>query len=240
MSTKEKELIALNVGGTRFETSRQTLTKDGHSMLAKMFAEDASLSPAISTKDGEYFIDRNPERFKVILDYLRDGELSVDLSSKDVLSGLLLEARYFQLGDMELKVADSIVRAKGEETLRIKRIAEEVATCLQIKNLSSNLVKINVSGRIFQTEKATLCKGEDSVLAQMVEGTYERTKYDEQGNIFLNEDANAFATVLNFLRTYPQGIFCDYSDDLPLGFGTQLARKLKLIEHGQFILIDMP
>lgn len=71
-----------------------------------------------------------------------------------------------------MKVADSIVRAKGEETLRIKRIAEEVANCLQMKNTASNLVKINVSGRIFQTEKATLCKGTNSILADMVEVTY--------------------------------------------------------------------
>ena len=71
-----------------------------------------------------------------------------------------------------MKVADSIVRAKGEETLRIKRIAEEVDNCLQMKNTASNLVKINVSGRIFQTEKATLCKGTNSILADMVEVTY--------------------------------------------------------------------
>ena len=41
------------------------LIKDGNSMLAKMFASDAPLTPAISSKEGEYFIDRNPERFKV-------------------------------------------------------------------------------------------------------------------------------------------------------------------------------
>ena len=58
-----------------------------------------------------------------------------------------------------------------------------------------------------------------------LQDTYPNTKYDEYGNIFLDEDANAFATLLNYLRTFPQGTFYDYSCDLPIGFATQMARK---------------
>ena len=65
MTGKSSEIIALNVGGVRFETTRQTLTKYGNSVLGRMFAGTTTLPPAMVLKGGEYFIDRNPDRFRV-------------------------------------------------------------------------------------------------------------------------------------------------------------------------------
>ncbi len=65
MTNKSSEVVALNVGGVRFQTTRQTLTKHGNSVLGKMFAATATLPPAMVCKDGLYFIDRNPDRFRV-------------------------------------------------------------------------------------------------------------------------------------------------------------------------------
>ena len=50
----------------RFKTTRQTLCSDGSSMLAAMFAPDSKMAPGILT-DGAYFLDRDPEVFKVSL-----------------------------------------------------------------------------------------------------------------------------------------------------------------------------
>ena len=38
-------LVTLNVGGTKFVTTRQTLLSDPDSMLAKMFDPESSLQP---------------------------------------------------------------------------------------------------------------------------------------------------------------------------------------------------
>ena len=41
------DIISLNVGGAKFETSRQTLVSHPDSMLAKMFDPDQPLQPGI-------------------------------------------------------------------------------------------------------------------------------------------------------------------------------------------------
>ena len=48
------DIIALNVGGTRFETTRQTLLHDPTSMLARMF------DPVSPLQSGDYFIVFSP------------------------------------------------------------------------------------------------------------------------------------------------------------------------------------
>eukprot|EP00294_Goniomonas_avonlea_P000895 CAMPEP_0114555702 /NCGR_PEP_ID=MMETSP0114-20121206/8894_1 /TAXON_ID=31324 /ORGANISM="Goniomonas sp, Strain m" /LENGTH=556 /DNA_ID=CAMNT_0001740853 /DNA_START=15 /DNA_END=1685 /DNA_ORIENTATION=- len=60
--------IRLNIGGTRFTTTLQTLTCVPGSMLALMFSGEYSLTP---DPDGSFFIDRSPVHFPRILDMLR-------------------------------------------------------------------------------------------------------------------------------------------------------------------------
>ena len=74
-STSSGEVISLNVGGTIFVTSAATLTKDHNSMLARMFGGSKELAPARTDGDGNYFLDRDPEAFRVILSFL--GRYSV-------------------------------------------------------------------------------------------------------------------------------------------------------------------
>jgi hypothetical protein len=72
---RESDWVSLNVGGRTFSTTRSTLTKDKDSMLAKMFGDNWQ-----STTDaaGSYLIDRTPEYFAPILNYLRCGVLVID------------------------------------------------------------------------------------------------------------------------------------------------------------------
>ena len=67
----QKNKIILNVGGQRFETSRQTLASVPDTYLASMFSGRFELTPDVA--DGSYFIDRNPKHFNLVLDYLRDS-----------------------------------------------------------------------------------------------------------------------------------------------------------------------
>ena len=54
--------VSLNVGGTSFETTSETLTKDGVTFFVRVLQSDL---PNI-------FIDRDPTHFRIILNFLRD------------------------------------------------------------------------------------------------------------------------------------------------------------------------
>ncbi|GFN97158.1 BTB/POZ domain-containing protein kctd3 [Plakobranchus ocellatus] len=75
------EIVHLNVGGTRFSTSRQTLTWNPNTFFTSLLSGRIS-----SHKDesGAIFIDRDPKVFSVILNFLRTKEIqirNVDLSA---------------------------------------------------------------------------------------------------------------------------------------------------------------
>jgi len=61
--------VKLNIGGKLFATSLQTLTLVSHTLFTGMFSGYFDMNP---DQDGEYFIDRNPKHFPLILDYLRN------------------------------------------------------------------------------------------------------------------------------------------------------------------------
>ena len=64
------QLVAINCGGTRFETTLGTLRKYPESMLAGMFSGRHELKMDDS---GAVFINRNPVLFSMILEFLRLG-----------------------------------------------------------------------------------------------------------------------------------------------------------------------
>lgn len=83
------DIINLNVGGTRFATSRQTLTWVPDSFFTSM------LSGRISShrdETGAIFIDRDPKLFSVILNFMRTKD--IDLRDLD-MSVLRHEAEFY-------------------------------------------------------------------------------------------------------------------------------------------------
>ena len=84
--------IKLNVGGTYFTTSRTTLSRDSLSVLASIGS--GRWEPA--KEDGAYFIDRDPEIFTYVLDYLRNGSLSREVPP-GLEEALQREADFFGL-----------------------------------------------------------------------------------------------------------------------------------------------
>ncbi|CAG2215247.1 KCTD3 [Mytilus edulis] len=84
------DVIHLNVGGTRFSTSRQTLTWIQDSFLPGNLLSGRILS--LKDETGAIFIDRDPKLFSVILNFLQSKD--VDLSGIS-LSALKHEAEYF-------------------------------------------------------------------------------------------------------------------------------------------------
>jgi hypothetical protein len=88
----QAERIRLNVGGTLFQTSRDTLMIEGsyfYAMLAsRVWQPD---------EHGEYFIDRDPTYFSRILHGLRTGKLNMAGLSSDQMEELHLELDYYQI-----------------------------------------------------------------------------------------------------------------------------------------------
>ena len=70
----ENNIIKLNVGGTKFETTLLTLTKYPESKLGKLFISETRIKLKRDI-DGNVFLDRDPESFKYILRFLRSGKI---------------------------------------------------------------------------------------------------------------------------------------------------------------------
>jgi len=93
------DIINLNVGGTKFSTSRQTLTQIQDTFFTGL------LSGRIHTfkdDDGAIFIDRDPLLFRHILNYLRNRSLSFEeVNLKDLRS----EAEYYGIAPLVKKLS---------------------------------------------------------------------------------------------------------------------------------------
>ncbi|PAA91845.1 hypothetical protein BOX15_Mlig012327g1 [Macrostomum lignano] len=89
--------VKLNVGGKLFLTTRSTLTqKEPDSMLAKMLTTydgDARRWHNRTDTDGAILVDRSPEYFEPLLNYLRHGRLILDRHVSPL--GVLAEAQFY-------------------------------------------------------------------------------------------------------------------------------------------------
>ena len=102
-----KYILKLDVGGQLFKTNIQTLCKYPDSMLCAMFSHtDSGMTPMPKTKKGHFFLDADPICFRVVLNWLRLGKITLEL--KRHLKGTMALAEYFGLDKLteELKVID--------------------------------------------------------------------------------------------------------------------------------------
>merc|ERR1712192_280657 len=78
-------------------TSRATLTKDPQSFLARIAMEDTELA---SDKDesGAFLIDRDPQYFSPILNFLRHGKVHLDRNVME--EAVLEEAEFYNVAEM--------------------------------------------------------------------------------------------------------------------------------------------
>lgn len=89
-------MIKLNVGGRVFATLKSTLTRNNTGDSESYF--DGLLGGKFVTTvdtDGSFFIDRNPEHFQMVLDYLRMGRLP-----EKATTAMLDEAQFYSLPDL--------------------------------------------------------------------------------------------------------------------------------------------
>lgn len=95
----EKRWITLNVGGTYFQTSRNTLTRNTppNSALHRISTNRTNVNFDRDEK-GAYMIDRDPQYFQVVLNFLRSRKIMMGPTITDEM--ILCEAEYFNVPDL--------------------------------------------------------------------------------------------------------------------------------------------
>jgi hypothetical protein len=115
--------VELNVGGKRFETSVQTLRRIPHTFFDAYFSGRYAQDVC---KDGSVFVDREGEHFRHVLEYMRDGHLSVgESSARPSLDLLLALRREFDFFGIELLVKQERLEAAfvvGGETCEVGNV----------------------------------------------------------------------------------------------------------------------
>ncbi|KAI5647024.1 BTB/POZ domain-containing protein [Phthorimaea operculella] len=96
-TTKYNAPVHIDVGGTIYTSSLETLTAYPDSRLGKMF--NGTIPIVLDTLKQHYFIDRDGEMFRHILNFLRNKRLILP-SDFPYLNLLLQEAQYFELDTM--------------------------------------------------------------------------------------------------------------------------------------------
>ncbi|XP_071485391.1 BTB/POZ domain-containing protein KCTD8-like [Diadema antillarum] len=92
-------VVELNVGGQSYTTALSTLTKDRDSLLAELFTGRSESGLLHRDSRGRYFIDRDGQLFRYILDYLRTHKLLLPEDFTEV-SRLYEEARFYRLAGL--------------------------------------------------------------------------------------------------------------------------------------------
>jgi BTB/POZ domain-containing adapter for CUL3-mediated RhoA degradation protein len=101
--------IKLNVGGALFTTTLATLLKEDN-MLRAMFSGRMEVQ---TDEEGWILIDRSGKHFGLILNFLRDGSVSLPESRKECME-LLAESRFYLIDDLTDAVELQLEKLKDE------------------------------------------------------------------------------------------------------------------------------
>ena len=136
----ENDWVRLNVGGRVFTTTRRTLSKEPGSFLHRLVT-DAATSGLGSVKDdsGAFLIDRDPDYFGPVLNYLRHGRLVVDKNIAE--EGVLEEAEFYNLKTLIALVKERIHNRDHNGSGDGRRLVYRVLQCHEdeLANLASTL-----------------------------------------------------------------------------------------------------
>jgi hypothetical protein len=92
------ERVKLNVGGRHFQTTMETLTKHSEETITyfkALLSRQWQLEK--DPKDESIFIDRDGDLFEYILQYLRSGNIPIDLDDNLLRRDLIVEAQFYKL-----------------------------------------------------------------------------------------------------------------------------------------------
>lgn len=128
--------IKLNVGGKLFITSYNTIAQKEPNMLSRMFAHNLRMNPSDTDDSGAYLLDRSPEYFEVILNYMRHGKLICNNNINP--EGVLEEARFFGVESLIPELQAIVEREKNAE-MDLPLVRQDVVRALIQTNTMSEL-----------------------------------------------------------------------------------------------------
>lgn len=142
--TSGSQIVKLNVGGEIYTTTKSTLCKYPNSMLGAMF--NGSMSPSLD-ENGCFFIDRDGDLFKYILNYLRSSRLSLPHGFKDI-DQLFAEADFFQITPL-LDAIEELRAPVPERQFRVRylEVIEVRTGNLATMPTMNSRIKTIISGR---------------------------------------------------------------------------------------------
>lgn len=124
--------VRLNVGGTHFLTTTQTLCREPRSFLYRLCQDDPEL-PSDKDESGAYLIDRDPVYFSPVLNYLRHGKLVLNHNLTE--EGALEEAEFYNITSLIKLIEDRIserdaktVHTPAKHVYRVLQCQEEELT----------------------------------------------------------------------------------------------------------------
>jgi len=103
----ENSPIDINVGGQIYTTTLETLTRFPESRLSKMF--NGTIPIVLDPSKQHYFIDRDGDSFRYILNFMRTSTLLLPDNFNDCKI-LLNEAKYFEIDEMIREIDQFINR----------------------------------------------------------------------------------------------------------------------------------
>jgi len=103
------QYVKLNVGGSLHYTTIGTLTKHDN-MLRAMFSGRMEV---LTDADGWILIDRNGKHFGSILNFLRDGQIPLPDTKRELLE-LQAEAKYYCIEELSCATENSLGKMGGE------------------------------------------------------------------------------------------------------------------------------
>jgi len=139
-----KSILKLDVGGQLFKTNIKTLCKYPDSMLCAMFSHtDSGMTPMPKIEKGHFFLDADPIYFRVVLNWLRLGKVTLEL--KRHLKGTMALAEYFGLDKLteELKMIDKKNKLPSPILRTVARSYETVDETIEdnVRHLEEELEK---------------------------------------------------------------------------------------------------
>ena len=140
-----EQIVRLNVGGVYYMTTKATLSRYPESMLGAMF--NGSL-PNNTDENGCYFIDRDGDLFRHVLNFLRSSQLALPSDFKH-LDQLAVEADFYQVQPLIQLVNEMQEKRKNQQQWNghILEVIEVRTGSTATMPTNNSRIKTIISGR---------------------------------------------------------------------------------------------
>jgi hypothetical protein len=173
----DSDRIILNIGGARFHTTRDTISRE-ESMLLSAFSGRFPLK--VDKEDNSLFIDRDPKHFSIILNHLRDGRVPLPECERE-LDEILTEAKFYGLELLVSAVEQALDQLRSHSSRKRSKL-ENSNTSTSNSN-SNSINSLHTAGNELRWEAQLLKKIGEFAAAGTFSLKTGETKEDQEARI---------------------------------------------------------